>query len=304
MKKFLPYAYHAWEWKNFENATVSIATHALHYWIWVFGWMRAVPNPENEREFILFRLDKHCKRLSLSAKYLWAEYTPEFIEEKINEFLVKNKPSTPIYLRPLVYTSDLDLSPRLHDIKKDFMLYWMELWDYLSADWITCTISSYMRQSDASFPLRWKISWAYITSALAKTEAVNRWFDDAILLNASNKVSEWSAMNLFMVRGGVIYTPWVTEDILEWITRASVIELARYKWYEVIERQIDKTELFIADEVFMTWTAAKITPVNKIEQYDLPKEKPVYEDLKNAFDEVVSWKNKKFEHWLTFVDLK
>lgn len=303
MKKFLAYAFHNWEWKKFENATVSIATHALHYGIWAFWWMRAIPNPENNLEFILFRLDKHCKRLSLSAKYLWAEYSPEFIEEKIKEFLVKNKPTTSIYLRPLVYTSDLDLSPRIHDIEKDFMLYGMELWDYLSADWITCTISSYMRQSDASFPLRWKISWAYITSALAKTEAVNRWFDEAILLNASSKVSEGSAMNIFIVRDWIIYTPWVTEDILEWITRASIIEIARSKWYELIERPIDKTELFIADEVFMTWTAAKITPVSKIEQYDLPLNKPIYNDLKQTFDDIVTWKNKEFEHWLTKINI-
>ena len=303
MKKFLPYAYHAGEWKNFENATVSIATHALHYGIWAFWGLRWVQNPEKPNEFILFRLDRHCKRLSLSAKYLWAEYSSEFIEEKIKEFIVRNKPTTSIYMRPLVYTSDLDLSPRIHDIEKDFMLYWLELWDYLSPDWITCTISSYMRQSDASFPLRGKIAWAYITSALAKTEAVGRWFDDAILLNSANKVSEGSAMNLFMVRDWIIYTPWVTEDILEWITRASVIELARSKWYEVIERQIDKTELSIADEVFMTWTAAKMTPVKKIEQYDLPIEKPVYIDLKQSFDDVITGKNEYFSHWLTKVEI-
>lgn len=303
MKNFLTYAYHAGEWKNFENATVSIATHALHYGIWTFGGLRWIQNPNKPNEFILFRLDRHCKRLSLSAKYLWAEYSSKFIEEKIIEFIKKNKPKTSIYLRPLVYTSDLDLSPRIHDIEKDFMLYGLELWDYLSPDWITCTISSYMRQSDTSFPLRGKISWAYITSALAKTEAVNRWFDDAILLNATNKVSEGSAMNLFMVRDGIIYTPWVTEDILEWITRSSVIELARSKWYEVVERQIDKTELFIADEVFMTWTAARMTPVKKIEQYDLPTNKPVYIDLKQAFDDVISGRNEEFSKWLTKVEI-
>ena len=303
MKQFLPYAFHAWEWKKFNDANVSIATHGLHYWIGAFGWMRAFQNPEKKNEFILFRLDRHCKRLSLSAKYLWAEYSPEFIEEKIKECILKNKPSSSIYLRPLVYTSDLDISPRLHNIQKDFLLYGVELWDYFSPDGITCTISSYMRQSDVSFPLRWKIAGAYITSALAKTEAVERWFDDAILLNASRKVSEGSAMNLFMVRDGIIYTPWVTEDILEGITRASVIELARSKWYEVIERPIDKTELFIADEIFMTGSAAKVTPVKKIEQYNLPENKPIYEDLKQAFDDVIAWKNEDFSHWLTRIEL-
>ncbi len=300
MKNFLEYAYHAWEWKKFSEANVSIATHALQYGIWAFWWLRAI---FDNNSFVLFRLDKHTKRLSLSAKYLWAEYSEKFIEEKIRELITKNKPNKDIYIRPLVYTSDLDLSPRLHDIEKDFLLYWLELWDYLSPDGITCTISSYLRQNDQSFPLRWKISWAYITSALAKTEAVNRWYDDAILLNAQWKISEGSAMNLFMVRDWVIYTPTVTDDILEWITRASVIELARYKWYTVIERQIDKTELFIADEVFMTWTAVRVTPVKKIEQYDLPANRPVFEDIKKTFDDVMAWKISEFEGWLTRVEL-
>ena len=234
---------------------------------------------------------------------MWADYSAEFIEEKIKELIIKNKPEKDIYIRPLVYTSDLDLSPRLHDIEKDFSLYWLELWNYLSPDWITCTISSYLRQNDQSFPLRWKISWAYITSALAKTEAVNRGFDDAILLNAQGKISEGSAMNLFMVRDNIIYTPTVTDDILEGITRASVIELARYKWYTVIERQIDKTELFIADEVFMTWTAVRITPVTKIEQFDLPENKPIFKELKQTFDDVIDWKISEFNWWLTRVEI-
>ncbi len=303
MKKFLEYAYHNWEWKKFKDANMSIATHALHYWIWAFWWLRAVPNPKNPQEFVLFRLDKHTKRLSLSAKYLWADYTQEFIEEKLREFLVKNKPNTPIYIRPLVYTSDLDISPRLHNVSKDFLLYWLELWDYLSPDWITCWISSYVRQADVSFPLRWKISWAYITSALAKTEAYERWYDEAILMNHAWKVSEGSAMNIFMVRDWVIYTPWVTEDILEWITRDSVIKIARYLWYEVVERPIDKTELFIADEVFMSWTAAKITPVKKIEQYALPTNRPIFDDLKKTFDEVIAWNVAEFSDWLTYVKI-
>ncbi len=300
MKNFLKKAYHAWEWKDFGNANVSIATHALQYGIWAFWGLRAI---YDNGSFILFRLDKHTKRLSLSAKYLGADYSKEFIEEKIKELISKNKPSKDIYIRPLVYTSDLDLSPRLHDIEKDFLLYWLELWDYLSPDGITCCISSYMRQNDLSFPLRWKISWAYITSALAKTEAVNRWYDDSILLNMQWKISEGSAMNLFMVRDWIIYTPTVTDDILEWITRASVIELARYKWYTVIERQIDKTELFIADEVFMTWTAVRVTPVKKIEQYDLPTNKPVFENIKQTFDDVMAWKISEFEGWLTRVEV-
>ena len=115
---------------------------------------------------------------------------PDFIADKIKEFVAKNKPTKPIYIRPLVYTSDLDISPRLHNIEFDFLIYGIEFGDYLANDGVTCTISSWQRQQDTSFPLRGKITGAYITSALAKTEAFNRGFDDAILLNANGKVSE------------------------------------------------------------------------------------------------------------------
>lgn len=302
-KNFLKIAYHSGEWKAFEDCNMSIATHALHYGIASFGWLRAIQNPDDDNEFILFRIDKHAKRLANSWKYLWANFSEDFIKDKLIDLIKKNKPSSWVYIRPLIYTSDLDLSPRIHDIEKDFLVYGLELWNYFKAEGLNITISSYMRQSDASFPLRWKISWAYITSALAKTEAIERWFDDAILLNSNHKVSEGSAMNIFIVRDSVIYTPPVTEDILEGITRESLITIARDLWYEVIERVIDKTELFIADEVFFTWTAAQVTPANKIEQYVLPKEKPVFEKLKKEFSDIASWKNPKYEKWLTRIKL-
>jgi branched-chain amino acid aminotransferase len=192
----------------------------------------------------------------------------------------------------------------LHKVEFDFLIYGLEMWEYLSSiDWITCTISSYKRQSDVSFPLRWKISWAYITSWLAKTEAVNRWFDEAILLNDQNKVSEWSAMNIFIVRDWKIITPWVNQDILEWITRDSIIKLSKFLWYEVEERSVDKSELFIACEVFLVWTAVKMTPVRKIEQYELPSNRPIFENLKLNFDKMQLWKIKEFEDFVTKIKI-
>lgn len=304
MKTFLQYAFFKWKFIDFKDANISIATHGLHYGTWAFWWMRAFLNPENENEVLLFRPKDHAKRLSNSAKFLWFDIKPDYIEEKIIEFIKINKPKTPIYIRPLVYTSDLDLAPRLHNIEYDFLIYWLEMWEYLpTSDWITCTISSYKRQSDVSFPLRWKISWAYITSWLAKSEAFERWFDEAILLNDQNKVSEGSAMNIFMVKDWKIITPWVNQDILEWITRDSVIKLARYLWYEVEERAIDKSELFIASEVFLTWTAAKISPIRKIEQYNLPLDKPIFKNLKENFEKLQLWKINEFESFVTKVQI-
>jgi len=142
-------------------------------------------------------------------------------------------------------------------------------------------MSSWTRQEDRSLPLRGKISGAYITSSLAKTEASLTGFDEALLLNSSGKVSEASGMNLFIVRNGDLVTPGVDQDILEGITRASVIELAKSFGINVIERPVDKTELLIADEVFLTGTAAKITPVKKIETTELNVERPIMNKLKS-----------------------
>lgn len=302
-KTFLPISFHKNEWKNFSDANISIATHSLHYGIGAFGGMRAIPNPANPNEIILFRLADHAKRLSQSAKFLGYNLEANYIADKIIEFVAKNKPTKPIYIRPLVYTSDLDISPRLHNIEFDFLIYGIELGDYLASGGISCTVSSWQRQQDASFPLRGKITGAYITSALAKTEAYNRGFDEAILLNSHGKVSEWSAMNIFIVRNGKIKTPPVTEDILEGITRDSIIKIAKKLGYEVEEAIIDKSELFIADEVFFTGTAAKVTPVKKIEQYELPESHPIADAIKSEFDAIFSGKSENFSDWLTFVKI-
>jgi branched-chain amino acid aminotransferase len=301
MKTFLPIAYMKWEFLPFEKANLSIATHALHYWTWDFVWIRLIPYENNPNELLLFRIDKHTKRLSKSAKILWYDIGSSFIESIIIEFLKRNKISKSIYLRPLIYTSDLDIAPRLHDIEIDFLLYWLEMWDYLSNDWVTCTFSSWTRQQDSSFPLRGKITGWYITSALAKSEAKNRWFDEAILLTNKWKISEGSAMNIFLVKDNKIITPWVNQDILEWITRWSVIEIAKSLWYEVEEREVDKSELLLADEVFFTWTAVRIVPVLKIEQYELPKNHKIADEIKLEFEKIVAWKNKTFENWITRV---
>jgi branched-chain amino acid aminotransferase len=159
-----------------------------------------------------------------------------------------------------VYTSDLGISPRLHDVEKNFFVYGLELGDYLSPEGVTCRISSWYRQEDRSLPLRGKISGAYITSSLAKTEAVESGFDESILMNAQGKVSEASGMNVFIVRNGVLITPGHEQDILEGITRDSILTVARAMGIEVVERPVDKSELLIADEVFLSGTAAKSPP--------------------------------------------
>jgi len=301
MHQFLPYAWFGGKCVPFAEATLSVATHALHYGTGAFGGMRGLPNPSDAAEILLFRADRHARRLSQSARLLLTELPEATIHDAIAAFLKANKPTCPVYLRPFVYTSDLGIAPRLHNIETDFLIYGLELGDYLSPEGVSCRISSWTRQEDRSLPLRGKISGAYITSSLAKTEAVKSGFDEALLLNSRGKVSEASGMNLFIVRDGALITPGVDQDILEGITRASVIELAKAMGIEVIERAVDKSELFVADEVFLSGTAAKVTPVRRVESTDLPAARPVMERIRERLTAITEGRDSAYDHWVTRV---
>ena len=196
MYQFLPYAWFGGTCVPFEQATISVATHALHYGTGAFGGMRGLPNPSDPGEVLLFRADRHARRLSQSAKLLLTELSEDTVHGAIDAFLKANKPTKPFYLRPFVYTSCLGISPRLHDVDTDFLIYGIEMGNFLSPDGVTCRISSWCRQEDRSLPLRGKISGAYITSSLAKTEAVKSGFEEALLHNSRGKVSEASGMNV------------------------------------------------------------------------------------------------------------
>ena len=303
MHSFLPFAWFEGQCIPFNDAKLSIATHALHYGTAAFGGMRAIPDPNNSKSFLLFRADKHAKRLCQSAKLLMTELDEDFVLNSLETFLVKNKPTQPVYIRPFVYTSDLGIAPRLHNIETNFFIYGIELGDYLSPDGVTCRVSSWTRQHDNSLPLRGKISGAYITSSLAKTEAVKSGFDEALLLNSQGKVSEASGMNIFIVRNGDLITPGVDQDILEGITRASVIELAISNGINVIERPVDKTELFISDEVFLTGTAAKITPIKMIETTLMSKEMPTMNLLRDKLTKITEGLVPEYENWVKRVNI-
>ena len=303
MHQFLPYAWFQNQCVPFEEARISIATHALHYGTGAFGGMRAIPDPQQADTMLLFRADRHARRLSQSARLLLTDLTEETILTSLTAMLRANQPDQPIYLRPFVYTSDLGIAPRLHDIETDFLIYGLALGDYLSPEGVSCRISSWTRQEDRSLPLRGKISGAYITSSLAKTEAVQSGFDEALLLNSRGKISEASGMNLFLVRDGELITPGVDQDILEGITRASVIELAKAMGIPVVERAVDKTELFIADEVFLTGTAAKITPIRQIESTVLRHDRPSMQSLKSKLGAITEGRDPSYEHWVTRITL-
>ncbi|MEM9136849.1 MAG: branched-chain amino acid transaminase [Cyanobacteria bacterium P01_F01_bin.42] len=303
MYQFLETAYFQGQFVPFESANLSIATHALHYGTSAFGGLRGIPSPDQPDLILLFRLDRHCKRLSQSAKLLNFDLSADKIQSTIEAFVQKNRPQKSFYIRPLVFTSDLGIAPRLHNIEKDFLIYGIELGDYLSPDGVSCRFSSWCRQEDRSLPLRGKIGGAYITSSLAKTEAVESGFDEAILMNSQGKVSEASGMNVFIVRNGQLITPGPDQDILEGITRASVIQIAKDMGIEVIERPVDKSELLIADEVFLTGTAAKVTPVKQLENYKLSTERPITDKLRAKITAITENRDVDYPSWVFKVQL-
>jgi branched-chain amino acid aminotransferase len=303
MHNFLPIAYFENQFIPFENAKISVATHALHYGTAAFGGLRGIPDSQNPKHILLFRLDRHCRRLSQSAKFLNYDIPADKIQKIIVDFVRQNRPTASFYIRPLVYSSGLGIAPRLHNIEKDFLVYGLEMGDYLSPGGISCRISSWYRQEDRSFPLRGKITGAYITSALAKTEAVESGFDEAILMNSQGKVCEATGMNIFVVRNRQLITPGYDQDILEGITRDSILTIARDMGIPVVERPVDKSELFIADEVFLSGTAAKITPVKRIERFELPEERPITDRLKEKLIAIVENKDPDYQEWVYIISL-
>jgi len=303
MPEFLPVAYFREQFVPFDEAKLSIATHALHYGTGAFGGLRGIPDPQDPQRILLFRLERHCQRLSNSARLLHYALSAERIQDILVRFVQQNQPSAPFYIRPFVYTSDLGISPRLHNVEKDFFVYGLALGDYLPTEGVRCRISSWHRQEDRSLPLRGKISGAYIASSLAKTEAVESGFDEAILLNAQGKVSEASGMNVFLVREGQLLTPDFDQDILEGITRDSILRLAQDAGIPVRERAIDKSELFVADELFLSGTAARITPVKSVENYPLPERNPLTEQLRQKLQAVMENRDAAYRDWVHAVPL-
>ena len=208
---------------------------------------------------------------------------------------------TDIYIRPLIYKADLGIGVRLHNLKDELTIFSMPFKQYVKNDTNAhVTISSWRRIDDNSIPARGKISGAYANSALIKTDAVLSGFDEALVLNQDGHISEGSAMNLFMVRDRVVITPPVTDNILEGITRKTAMDLAKNELgLPVVERSIDRTELIICDELFMTGSAAQIVAITKVDHRQVGRGEmgPVTGKLRELFDGVVRARNPKYMHW-------
>ncbi len=298
-------AYHEGSFKTLENCTINIATHALQYGTMVIGGIRGYYNSETQKLHI-FRLQDHVKRLARSAHIMQMSLpkTGKEIEDLIIELVRLNNAKTNVYLRPFIYKSSIQLSPRLHDVEDSFSIYLIHLDDYLDTSrGMRLGVSSWRRIDENSVPARVKSSGSYINSALAKSEAIQNNFDEAIFLDTRGFVSEGSAENIFIVRDEVLITPPQTASVLEGITRLSLIEIAKDLGIKTVERDIARGELYIADEVFLCGTGAQVAWVSEIDHRKISNGSvgKITSQLKQAYLDIVMGRNSKYLKWLTLV---
>jgi branched-chain amino acid aminotransferase len=286
----------------YSEAKVGVATHALNYGTAVFGGMRGYWNEEQKKLFV-FRPRDHFRRFLNSARLLCMklDFTPESLTAILLDLLHQDGYQQNIYIRPLAYKADEVVGVRLHDLTDEMTMFAMPFGQYVKNDTSAhVTVSSWRRIDDNAIPARGKISGAYVNSALIKTDAAWSGFDEALVLTQDGHVTEGSAMNVFIVRDGVLVTPPVTENILEGITRRTVIELAKNELgLTVVERLIDRTEIYVCDEIFMTGTAAQVTVVTKVDHRPVGTGVmgPVGEALRKLFLDVVYGNNPRYAHW-------
>jgi branched-chain amino acid aminotransferase len=288
----------------YSDAKVGVLTHALNYGTAAFGGLRAYWN-DQEKQLFIFRPKDHYKRFLNSAKLLCMqlEHTPESLTQLTVDLLRVDGYQQDIYIRPLAYKSDEAIGVKLHGLHEELSICAIPFDKYLDDDTNAhVTISSWRRVDDNIIPARGKISGAYANSAFIKTDAVRAGFDEALVLTQEGHISEGSAMNFFMIRDGVLVTPPVTENILEGISRRSVIELAREELnMNVVERPVDRTEVYLCDELFMTGTAAQVTAVTKVDYRPGGDGKMgrITAKLYNLYQDVLRGRVPKYHHWLT-----
>ncbi len=300
------YAFFEGEIIPIEKARLDIRTHTLQYGTGVFEGIRSYWN-EKDRASYLFRLEDHYRRMIVNSRTIMIEikYSLEELSSTTIQLLKKEGYSEDAYVRPFAYNSGLTIGPKLIGNDQDLFIYSIPLGMYLDTNKaISVCTSSWQRIRDNAIPARAKISGSYINAALQKTEALQNGFDEAIVLTSNGShVSEGSAMNLFMVRNDTLITPPVTDDILEGITRSTIIKLAEDEGLQVLERSIDRTELYIADELFFCGTGAQVSPIGFVDRRTVRNGEmgPVTKKLQDLYFKVVKNEVEKYSSWCTRV---
>jgi branched-chain amino acid aminotransferase len=286
-----------------DAATISVRSRGLNYGLGCFGGIRGYLADDGKQVFV-FRLPQHVERLGHSARLLWLSLTvePARLREIVVELLRRNAVHHDVYVRPMVFSGSVELSPVLKAEDSKLVVYSLPLKRYIDKEAINVCVSSWRRVADNAIPARAKPTAAYLNSALARREAVDNGFDEAILLTDGGTVSEGSAEHIFIVRDGELVSPPSTEDNLDGITRRSLITLASEDLgLKVKERVIGRTELYVADEIFLCGTGAEVTPVGSVDRRPLGNGKPgpVTQRVQQHFEDVVRGRVEHRKSWLT-----
>lgn len=286
-----------------KDANVNIQTHSFNYGTGVFGGVRGYYNADKKNIFI-FRLYEHWERLILSSKIMQMKWKMSYDQfgEIVLQVIREGKWEQNIYLRPIIYKNSYDLSPHLHSIDDDFALYVIPLNDYLDTQkGLSACVSSWRRISDNQIPTRSKAIGGYINSALAKSEALENGFDEAIFLDNHENVSEGSAENIFLVRNGELITPEVSDSILEGVTRRTILQLAKDIGIPYRERRISRSEMYLADEIFFAGTGVQVAWVRSVDRREIGngQKGEITNTLNQLFLNIVHGKENKYSKWLT-----
>jgi branched-chain amino acid aminotransferase len=289
---------------RYRDARIGVMTHALHYGTGCFEGIRAYW-AEDVGRLYSFRVPEHYDRLRNSAKILHMRlpYGTADLCEITSELLRRNGYREDVYVRPLCYKASEEIGVRLHNLDDGFLIYTTPFGAYVDIEkGIRCMVSTWRRIDDNVAPARAKCTGIYVNSALAKTEAIESGFDEAIMLTHEGHVSEGSAENLFIVRGGVFVTPPASENILEGITRSTLMQLITEEMgLEVQERSIDRSELYVADEMFLCGTGAQVSPVVEVDRRVVGDGEPgpLTSRLQTIYFDICKGRTPKYRDWLT-----
>jgi branched-chain amino acid aminotransferase len=290
----------------FQDAKLGVMTHAFNYGTGVFEGIRGYWNSSKKQMFV-FKLKEHYERLLRSCKIL--KITPKYSVAQLCDITIdlikRNGYKEDIYIRPIAYKSSEVIGLGLTGLEDDLLIYLAPFGEYLDiSKGIRVCVSTWQRISDNMIPARAKITGVYVNSSLAKAEAKENGYDEAIMLSSDGHVAEGSGENIFIVRGNEVITPPLHHDILEGITRESLITLLKSELNTtVIERLIDRTELYIADEIFLSGTGAQVSPVIEVDKRTVGNGKvgELTKKLQKLYFEAARGDNPKYKDWVTSV---
>jgi branched-chain amino acid aminotransferase len=302
-QKNFPFAFFQGKIVKTSEAKVNIMTNALQYGTGIFGGIRGYVSSDNESVNI-FRIEDHYSRFLKSLKIInkQIKFPLGDLVSITLDVCRKNNPKTDCYIRPFAYASDFGISPDLSPAVFDFALYMIPLGEYLSVSkGLKLAFSNWIRISDNMIPARAKLCGGYINSSLAKADAVKLGYDDALMLSTDGHVAEGSAANFFIVRDGVLITAPKYSDVLEGITRRTIIQIAKESGISVEEREIDRTEVYIADEAFLSGTGVQVAWVREVDGRIIGNGNigQISSKLQSLFFDIVRAKEKKYSGWLT-----